>query len=131
MALVLTNPAARDEAPRDGPLRNSMGQIVKEGKPKGGAWEDKRGGSGKKGDWVEKRIWTRDEIDAQDSDFGYEKFIDGGTKEGWLITFSPTTIAHPETNKEIAAVECYLTMQVRDSPCSCCFPLSYLFVGWL
>ena len=73
---------------------------MKDGKPKGGAWA---GGGGKKGEWVEKRVWTREEIDDQDSDFGYEKFLDGGTKEGWLITFSPTTITHPETSKEIAA----------------------------
>jgi hypothetical protein len=45
----LTRPAARDDAHRDGPLRNSMGQVVKDGKSKGGAWEDKRGGGGKKG----------------------------------------------------------------------------------
>ncbi len=108
----MTYAAARDEEPRDGPLRNSLGNIVKDGKPKG-AWEDKRGGGGKKSDWVEKRVWTREEIDAQDSDFGYEKFVDGEPKEGWLITFSPTTVTHSETNKEIAAVECYLTMQVQ------------------
>lgn len=113
---VLTTHAARDDAHRDGPLRDSLGNIVKDGKSKGGAWDDKRAGGGKKGDWVEKRVWTREEIDEQDGDFGYEKFVEGGTKEGWLITFSPTTITHPETNKEIAAVECYLTMQVQCGP---------------
>jgi hypothetical protein len=73
-------------------------------------------------------VWTREEIDAQDSDFGYEKFVDGGTREGWLITFSPTTVTHPETNKEISAVECYLTMQVRRAPAK--LILSYSRAGW-
>ena len=89
-----------------------MGQVVKDGKAKGGAWEDRLGGGGKNGEWAEKRVWTREEIDAQDLDFGYDKFVDGVLREGWLITFSPTTITHPETNKDISVVECYLTMQV-------------------
>ena len=104
---ALTLAAARDEEPRDGPLRNSLGNIVKDNKPKGAC------GGGQKSEWVEKRVWSREEIDAQDSDFGFEKFVDGEPKEGWLITFSPTTVTHPETNKEIAAVECYFTMQVH------------------
>ena len=124
----MTIAAARDDQHRDGPLRDSLGNIVKDGKPKGGgAWA---GGGGKKGEWVEKRVWTREEIDDQDSDFGYEKFLDGGTKEGWLITFSPTTITHPETSKEIAAVECYLTMQVLQPPCLR-HTRSHAFAGWL
>jgi hypothetical protein len=124
--LRLTIAAARDDQHRDGPLRDSLGNIVKDGKPKGGAWA---GGGGKKGEWVEKRVWTREEIDDQDSDFGYEKFLDGGTKEGWLITFSPTTITHPETSKEIAAVECYLTMQVLQPRASATLALMHLQDG--
>jgi hypothetical protein len=98
MALVLTNPAARDEAPRDGPLRNSMGQIVKEGKPKGGAWEDKRGGSGKKGDWVEK--WSMDT-------HGFDTLVH---------PFKACLIGRPNSGKTTVMHNLFLRIQLSAKP---------------
>lgn len=60
---------------------------------------------------MKRKLAEKARRDEQDSNFGFERYISGSSRLGWLLNMHETITINPETSMEMTAIDCYFLQE--------------------